>query len=174
MTFSSALGWHASTTAFISSSTSFQLPSLAAPMLITMSISLAPFSIASLASYAFASVSIAPRGKPTTQQVETPLSLSSLATSSAWQEFTHTLAKSYFFASSHIFFICSVVASGLRRVWSMYLLSFIIIIHIPFGKILRCVIIIPYNLNLIFPNIAYPDNMHHFPKMQHPINALRF
>ena len=81
--------------------------------------------------------------------------------------------ESLFFGLSTRQFICSVVASGLRRVWSMYLLSFIII-HIPFGIILKCVIIIPYNLNLIFPNIAYPDNMHNFPKMQHPINALRF
>ena len=58
----------AATTPRMSSSTAFQSPDLAAPRLITMSTSRAPWETARLASDAFVSGRLAPRGKPITEQ----------------------------------------------------------------------------------------------------------
>ena len=92
-------GFDASTTALISSFTNVQFWSLIAPTLITMSTSSAPAFTASEASNAFAEVSIAPRGKPTTQHTFTSLPFNSDAMSGTWQLFTHTDAKPYSRAS---------------------------------------------------------------------------
>ena len=72
MTFTAA-GPDAATTPRMSSSTAFQSPDLAAPTLMTMSISPAPDRTASRASSALDSGAFAPRGKPTTVQTAIPL-----------------------------------------------------------------------------------------------------
>ncbi|MPM38728.1 hypothetical protein SDC9_85358 [bioreactor metagenome] len=76
-------GAAASTTAAISVCTAAQSPDFAAPMFMTISTSSAPSRTARAASSAFAPLAIAPRGKPTTTQVLTPLPRSSPATSEA-------------------------------------------------------------------------------------------
>lgn len=81
---------HARWTAAMSAFTSSARPLFSAPMLITMSISPAPASIAAVASNAFAADSPAPSGKPTTAQTSTPVSASSRAASGTFAEFTQT------------------------------------------------------------------------------------
>ena len=68
-------------------------------ILITISTSSAPAFTASDASKALAVVSMAPNGKPTTQQVFTSLPFNSSATSGTKQVFTQTDANSCSFAS---------------------------------------------------------------------------
>ena len=109
----------ASTTARMSSKTASWSPPLSQPMLITMSISRAPSAMACRVSAALASVAIAPRGKPTTQIGLTGLPSSMRATRRIQVEFTHTLAKRYFRASSQTRTMSARVAVGLSSVWSM-------------------------------------------------------
>src|SRR5262249_13243745 len=63
--------WAASTTDRISSSTDRSSRDLSAPILMTISISVAPSKIARRASYAFTSARVAPSGNPTTVQTFT-------------------------------------------------------------------------------------------------------
>ena len=65
----STLPRHERRTAFMSSATSSQQPSLTMERFMTMSISSAPFATASAASKAFAAVDIYPFGKPMTVHI---------------------------------------------------------------------------------------------------------
>ena len=80
MTLTFARPLTALTTPSMSRLTSIQSPDLTAPMLMTMSISLAPLVAASEASKALVSGVQAPRGKAITQQGVTPLPSSCWAT----------------------------------------------------------------------------------------------
>ena len=100
MTFTN-LSLLASTTARISDSTKAKLPDLRAPTLITISISSAPFWIASLVSKAFTVEVVAPKGKPTTVQILTSVPSSPFLAYSTQVGLTQTLAKSYSLASDN-------------------------------------------------------------------------
>ena len=110
---------HASTTARISRSTNSLSLSFNAPILITISTSSAPFSIAFFVSNAFVSGVVAPKGKPITVQTFTSDPSKSSLAYFTQVGFTHTEAKLYSFASSHNTFICSFVASAFNNVWSI-------------------------------------------------------
>ena len=100
------------TTARISSSTKESSPSLRALMLITISTSSAPAFTASEASKAFALVSMAPSGNPTTQHVFTPLPFNCSATSGTKQVLTQTDANLCSLASLQYLMIVSLLASA--------------------------------------------------------------
>jgi hypothetical protein len=85
-------------------------------MLITMSISSAPWRTASRASYAFAVGVTAPSGKPTTAHTITPEPRSWVLQNGTQVVFTHTEAKPYLRASSQSSCTSSRVASGLSSV----------------------------------------------------------
>ncbi len=106
----------ASTTALISSKTKASFPAFKAPTLITISISSAPFAIASLVSKALTAEVFAPKGKPITVQTLTSLSFRLSAANETHVGFTQTLAKSYSFASDRIFSTCSCSVSGFKIV----------------------------------------------------------
>ena len=108
-----------STTASMSRSTVRRSPDLSAPMLITMSISVAPSKIARRVSYCLTSAVVAPSGNPTTEQTPTPVPRSRAAASATQAGFTHTVAKWNSAASRHSFSISARVASGLSSVWSI-------------------------------------------------------
>ncbi|MPN60020.1 hypothetical protein SDC9_207743 [bioreactor metagenome] len=94
ITFESALRFLASlTTARISSSTRVSLPAFKAPMLMTISTSAAPSSIAWRVSKALVALTLAPSGKPITVQTLTAEPLSRSAHRLTLQGFTHTEAK---------------------------------------------------------------------------------
>ena len=97
----------ASTTARISASTAPSSPSFNAPILMTMSTSVAPFEMASFVSNAFVSDVVAPRGNPITVQTSTPVPFSSSAASLTQVGFTQTEANLYSFAS---FISCKISA----------------------------------------------------------------
>ena len=81
-----------------------------------MSISCAPARSAAAVSATFASVLVAPSGKPTTVQTFTGEPASSAATSGTQYGLTHTLAKRYWRASRQTLSTSLRVASGLRMV----------------------------------------------------------
>ena len=95
-------------------------------MLMTMSISSAPFWIASSVSNVFVAVVDAPNGNPITVQTSTSESASRSATYLTCVGFTHTDLKLYAFASSMIWSICVRVDSGFNKVWSIYFSNFIL------------------------------------------------
>jgi len=81
-----------------------------------MSISEAPSSIALLASKTLASLDIAPKGNPTTAATFTSECFSCSYAYLTFAPFTHTEKKSYFFASSHNFFISSGITKLLHSI----------------------------------------------------------
>ena len=87
-----------------------------------MSISLAPFFIASSVSKTFTSFVLAPSGKPITVQTLTSVPFKLSAHFLTHTGFTQTEKKLYSLASSKIFSICSSVDSGFNKVWSIILL----------------------------------------------------
>ncbi|CAG5144500.1 Uncharacterised protein [Streptococcus pneumoniae] len=106
----------ASTTARISDSTKAKLPDLRAPTLITISISSAPFWIASFVSNAFTAEVVAPKGKPTTVQTLTSVPSSPFLACSTQVGLTQTLAKPYSLASDNKLSICFFFASCFKSV----------------------------------------------------------
>ena len=89
-----------STTARISFSTKSYSFAFKRPILITISISSAPFSIASFVSNAFTRLVLAPRGNPITVQTFTSESFKASAARETQVGLTQTLAKLYSLASA--------------------------------------------------------------------------
>jgi len=95
-------------------------------MLITISISSAPFLIASIVSNALVSIVLAPSGNPITVQTKTSLPFNKLAACWTLAGLTQTLLKSYLIASSQSFLISALVAKAFNKVWSINLLTCIL------------------------------------------------
>ncbi|CRG03242.1 Uncharacterised protein [Streptococcus pneumoniae] len=114
------LPFAAVTTLSISSLTSLKRLSFNAPILITISISLAPFSMAFFVSNAFTSLVDAPSGKPMTVHTNTSVPFNCSAEYSTCVGLTQIDLKPYSLASLIILSICSRVDSGFNCVWSIY------------------------------------------------------
>src|SRR5690606_30671862 len=119
MTFTIAFPFAAFTTASTSAFTTSSWPLFNAPMFKTISISPAPFPMASDVSKAFVSEVDAPSGKPMTVQTFTSLFSSCLAASDTHAGLTQTDAKLYSAASLQSCSICGAVASAFSNVWSI-------------------------------------------------------
>src|SRR6056297_3290640 len=91
-----------------------------AAILITMSISSAPFSRASSVSKAFTLERLFPKGNPITVATKTSVFLRISEAYFTYMGLIHTALKLYSLASSQILFISSFLASGFNIVWSIY------------------------------------------------------
>jgi hypothetical protein len=105
-----------SASAVISELTTVRSPDFSAPMLITMSNSLAPNRKQSTASASFAVPVVAPSGNPITVPTSTGDPCTRLTACATFAGFTITEQKPYWTASAHSFATCARVASAFNRV----------------------------------------------------------